>query len=135
MPVSPGPVADRPAGRRCLGRPARRSTRACTSPASADFRLYQVELLCEQAELHTGRRPATPYAVRSAREAFELASSPDCQFVWGAAAAGHLLGGALLACGRVDDARRTLEATLSTRRLIGDFRAEQTEALLRSIRG
>jgi hypothetical protein len=99
-----------------------------------EFRLYQVELLCEQAELQLAGSCDT-VAVRSARAAHELASSPDCLFVWGAAAAGHLLGVAMLACGRVEDARRTLEATLSTRRIIGDFRVEQTEALLRSIRG
>ncbi len=55
------------------------------------FWLYQVELLCEQAERQLAGSCDTG-AVRSAREAFELASSPDCQFLWGAAEAGHLLG-------------------------------------------
>ena len=98
------------------------------------FRLYQVELLCVQAELQLSGSCDT-HAVRSAREAFELASSRDCLFLWGAAAAGHLLGQALSACGRVDEARAVLEATLSTRHRIGDSRAVLTEALLRSMRG
>ena len=98
------------------------------------FRLYHVELLCVQAELQLAGSYDT-HAVRSAREAFELAASPDCLFLWGAAAAGHLLGQALLACGRGDDARTVLEATLSTRHRIGDSRAVLTEALLRSLPG
>lgn len=96
------------------------------------FRLHEVELLCERAELElAGASDAN--AVRSARAAQDLASASDCQFAWGAAAAGHILGGALLACGRVDDARAALEAALSTRRFLGDLRAEHTAALLRSI--
>jgi hypothetical protein len=98
------------------------------------FWLYQIELLCEQAELQRAGF-CDAGAVRLAREAFELASSPDCQFLWGAAGAGHLLGGALFACGRVADARATLEKTLAIRHHIGDFRAEHTEALLRSLPG
>src|SRR5262249_48623792 len=78
------------------------------------FGLYQVELLCEQAEQQLADSSDTQ-AVRSAREAFELASSPDCRFLWGAAEAGHLLGSALLACGRVADARAALERTLTIR--------------------
>ena len=125
------------------GRIARRAGDVSVARAAIDeglhvarqcgFRLYEVELLCEQAELELAGSCDT-LAVRSARAAYELASSPDCLFVWGAAAAGHLLGGALLACGRVDDARAALEATVATRRLLGDIGAEQTEALLRSIR-
>jgi hypothetical protein len=99
------------------------------------FRLYQVELLCEQAKIHLAGSCDTA-AVRSAREAFELATSPDCQFLWGGAEAGHLLGRALVACGRVAEARATLERTLAIRLHIGDdSRAEQTEALLRSLPG
>ncbi len=96
------------------------------------FRLYHVELLCVQAALQLSGSCDTN-AVRSAREAFELASSADCLFLWGAAAAGHLLGQALSACGRADEARAALEATLSTRHRIGDSRAVLTEALLRSL--
>ncbi len=66
--------------------------------------LYQVELLCELAELHM-LRGCDADAIGSAQEAYDLASAPDCRFLWGAAAAGHLLGGASAACGRVDDAR------------------------------
>jgi hypothetical protein len=98
------------------------------------FWLYQVELLCEQAELQLAGSCDTG-AVRSAREAFDLASSPDCQFLWGGAEAGHLLGRALFACGRVAEARAALERTLAIRHHIEDSRAEQTEALLRSLPG
>jgi hypothetical protein len=98
------------------------------------FWLYQVELLCEQAELLMAGFCDTS-AVRSAREAFELASSPDCQFLWGAAEAGHMLGRALFACGRAGDARAALEKTLAIRHHIGDPRVEQTEELLRSLPG
>jgi hypothetical protein len=98
------------------------------------FWLYHVELLCVRAELQlTGFRVSD--AVRSAQEAFELATLSDCQFAWGAAEAGHLLGRALAARGRVAEARAALETTLAIRRRIGDFRAEQTEALLRSLPG
>ncbi len=99
------------------------------------FWLYQVELLCEQAERQLAGSADTA-AVRSAREACELASSADCQFLWGFAEAGELLGRALLACGRVGDARAALEKTLATRLHIGDhLRVEQTEALMRSLPG
>jgi hypothetical protein len=96
------------------------------------LRLYLVELLCEQAEQHLAGSGDT-HAVRPAREAFELASSPDCQFLWGAAEAGHLLGRALSACGRVADARAALERTLAIRYHIDDPRTEQTLALLESL--
>src|SRR5262249_32926259 len=98
------------------------------------FRLHEIELLCELAELELAGSRDTG-AVRSARAAYELASAPDCQFAWGAAAAGHILGAALLSCGRHDDARAALEATLATRRSLSDLRAGQTEALLRSLPG
>ena len=71
------------------------------------FRLYQIELLCEQAELQLAGSCDT-VAVRSAREAFELASSRDCLFLWARAAAGHLLGQALRpAAARTKPARRS----------------------------
>ena len=63
--------------------------------------LYHVELLCVQTELLlTGGQSAALLlggaqaadAVRSAREAVDLASLSSCQFAWGAAEAGHLLG-------------------------------------------
>jgi hypothetical protein len=105
--------------------------------------LYQVELLCLQTELLLaggqsaatlllGGAPAAD-AVRSAQEALDLALRPECGFAWGAADAGHLLGQALLAGGRNQDARTALEQALSIRHRIGDHRAEQTEALLESI--
>jgi hypothetical protein len=71
--------------------------------------------------------------VSSAREAFELASSSECQFLWGAAEAGHLLGRALSACGRVAEARAALQRTLTIRYHIDDPRTEQTRALLESL--
>jgi hypothetical protein len=98
------------------------------------FWLYQVELLCEQAELQTAGFGDTG-AVRSAREAFELASSPVCQFLWGAAEAAQVLGRALFACGLVYEARAALKRSLTIRRQIWDPRVEQTEALLRSLPG
>jgi hypothetical protein len=91
--------------------------------------LYQVELLCEQAEQSLAAGDAAA-AEAAAREALELASSPDCQFAGGAAEAGHLLGQILTACQRSNEARAVLQDALATRRHLGDPRAEQTERLL-----
>jgi hypothetical protein len=96
--------------------------------------LYHVELLCVRAELQL-KGFCMSDAMGSAREAFDLATSSDCQFLWGAGEAGHLLGRGLAARGRADEARAALETTLAIRHRIGDFRAEQTKALLRSLPG
>jgi hypothetical protein len=94
--------------------------------------LYHIELLCLQAEafLHA-QEPAA--AADSSREAHRLASSAECQFAWGAAEAGHLLGRSLIALNRSQEARSALEEVRAIRLRIGDFRAEQTEALIRSL--
>jgi hypothetical protein len=91
--------------------------------------LYLIELLCVQAELLLSETNAAA-AEASAREAVRLASAPECQFLWGGAEAGHLLGRALLAQDRPDEARTVLKEVRSLRIRIGDFRVLQTEALL-----
>jgi hypothetical protein len=95
--------------------------------------LYHVELLCVRAESLLDTEQAVD-AERSAREAIGLASASDCQFAWGCAEAGHLLGRSLNAQGRSEEAKSLLEEILSLRISIGDFRAEQTKALIRTIR-
>ena len=130
MPVSPGP--------------RRVATQADEAFAAIDeglhvagqvgFRLSEIELLCEQAARHLSRSEDTA-AVRSARSAFLRAAAPDCQFAWGAAMAGQLLGVALWPAAGFDDARSALEATLTTRRHLGHLGAAETWALLRSLSG
>ena len=94
--------------------------------------LYHIDFLCVQAELFfCAAEPAA--AAEAAREAHQLASATDCQFAWGAAESGHLLGRALVALKRPDEARLILEEVRTLRLRIGDFRAEQTEALIRSL--
>ncbi len=94
--------------------------------------LYQVELLCEQAELFL-RMAEHAAAVESAREAVRLASAADCQFLWGVAEAGHLMGRSLVALNRQEEARSILQYVRSLRLKIGDFRVEHTEALIESL--
>jgi hypothetical protein len=94
--------------------------------------LYLVELLCERAELLLNRSVAVE-AEGPAREALRFASMVDCQFLWRAAQAGHLLGRALIAQERLDEARAILEETRTLRLKIGDFRAERTEELIKSL--
>jgi tetratricopeptide (TPR) repeat protein len=91
--------------------------------------LYLIELLCEQAEICLARADA-PAAEHVAAAALERAQSPDCQFMWGAAEAGHLLGLALYQQGHFDRARRFLTRALARRRILGDPRMEQTRRLL-----
>ena len=94
--------------------------------------LYEIDLLCVQTELFL--RAAEPAAAaESAREAHRLASSADCQFAWGAAEAGQLLGRSLIALERRTRLERFLTKFRTIRLRIGDFRAEQTEALIRSL--
>src|SRR5207247_9890986 len=88
--------------------------------------LYLVELLCEQAEWFMARNNAGD-AEAVIREALRLASHDDCRFVWGEAGAGHLLGRALMAQGKIREARSALMHTLKLRRRIGDPRAYDTE--------
>jgi hypothetical protein len=91
--------------------------------------LYQVELLCEQAEVWLASGDGAA-AERAAREAFQLASAQKCQFAWGAAQAGHLLGQALLWQARPGEARAILQEALELRRRIGHPGAAATERLL-----
>ncbi len=94
--------------------------------------LYLVELLCERAELLLNRSAAVE-AEGPAREALRFASMVNCQFLWGAAQAGHLLGQSLIAQRRIEKAREVLEDALSLRVRIGDFRVEQTEILIKGL--
>jgi len=94
--------------------------------------LYMVEVLCERAELLLDRSQPVE-AEGAAREALRFASMVDRQFLWGSAQAGHLLGRALIAQERSDEARAILEETRTLRLSIGDFRAEQTENLIKSL--
>jgi tetratricopeptide (TPR) repeat protein len=91
--------------------------------------LCLIELLCEQAEICLARADA-PAAEQVAAAALERAQSPDCQFMWGAAEAGHLLGLALYEQGQCDRARRFLRRALARRRMLDDPRCEQTRQLV-----
>jgi hypothetical protein len=91
--------------------------------------LCLIELLCEQAETCLDRADA-PAAEHFAAAALERAQSPDCQFLWGAAAAGHLLGWALLKQGKPDEARPFLKLALSRRQRLRDPRLDHTQRLL-----
>jgi ATP/maltotriose-dependent transcriptional regulator MalT len=94
--------------------------------------LYHVELLSMRAELLMVSAEAVG-AEDSAREAMGLASSSGCQFVWGVAEAGQLLGRALVRQGRLNEALAALEEVRSLRARIGDGRVRQTETLIESI--
>ena len=94
--------------------------------------LYHIELLSMRAELLMASAQAVG-AEDSAREAMRLASSAACQFIWGVAEAGQLLGRALARQGRSEEALAALEEVRSLRARIGDVRASQTEALIESI--
>jgi ATP/maltotriose-dependent transcriptional regulator MalT len=91
--------------------------------------LYWVELLCELAEvlLASGDVPA---AEQAARQGLQQATDVGCQFQWGAAQAGHLVGQALWVQQRFREAREVLKLTLSLRRRLGDPGAVATAALL-----
>src|SRR5262249_25228332 len=91
--------------------------------------LYHVDLLCEQAELGLAEEEAAA-AEASAREALRRASAAECQFLWGAAEAGHLLGQALVLQERNGEARDRLDEPLALRARRGAPRGEDTEWLL-----
>ena len=75
--------------------------------------LYHIELLAVRAELFlSDSQPAA--AEQAAREALRMASDPKCQFRWGAAEAGDLLGKALLAQDRLAEG---MEAIKEARKL------------------
>jgi tetratricopeptide (TPR) repeat protein len=96
--------------------------------------LHLVELLCEQVEIFMGLNEAMQ-AESVAREALRLASHADCQFAWGAAEAGHLLGQALQVQKKYREARAILDHALRVRRRIGHPRAEETDRLLALVSG
>jgi hypothetical protein len=98
------------------------------------LRLFHIELLCEQAELFLALGDAGA-AATAARDALEQATAADCQFMWGAAEAGHLWGQALIAQGAHRDARSVLRTALHLRRRLGDPKAEQTGRLLQRVVG
>jgi hypothetical protein len=93
------------------------------------FGLFHVELLCEAAEICLVRSDAGG-ADKLAREALGHASATECQYQWGAALAGHLLGQALAMQGRAREARAVLQEALELRRNLGDPEAEATERVL-----
>src|SRR5262249_22220955 len=78
------------------------------------LRLYQIELLCEQAALllGDGNPAAAQRAEHAAREAWRLASAADCQFLWAAGLACHLVGEALRLQACFPEARRFLKTAL-----------------------
>jgi len=94
--------------------------------------LFHVQLLCEGAEVCLLRSDAAR-AEQLAREALQRASAADCQFLWGAAEAGHLLGQSLALQQRLLEACPLLEETLALRLRLGDPQAEATERLLTSL--
>jgi hypothetical protein len=96
--------------------------------------LISVELLCEQAALFLARGNAVA-ASAPAREALRMACAENCQFVWGAAQAGHLLGESRARQNMPEQARARLARTLALRERIGDPRAEETRRLLEGLRG
>jgi tetratricopeptide (TPR) repeat protein len=96
--------------------------------------LYLIELLCEQAEICIARNDYSA-AEHFAAAALERAQAPDCQFLWAAVEAGHLLGVALFHQGQPDRARRFLARALLRRRALGDPRVEQTQQVLQLMKG
>jgi hypothetical protein len=73
----------------------------------AGLGLYQIELLCEQAELLLADTDAGA-AKDVARGALQFACARRCRFFWGAAAAAHLLGVSLARQGRDEESRAVL---------------------------
>jgi hypothetical protein len=94
--------------------------------------LYHVELLCEQTEVFLSGGDAAA-AETAARAALQQASAKDCQFLWGAAEAGHLLGQALAAREDRHTACAVLREALDLRQQLADPRAMQTERLLNRV--
>jgi hypothetical protein len=96
------------------------------------LRLYRIELLCQQAEVCLADANVAD-AETAAREALQSCSAPHCQFVWGAAEAGHLLGQALAARGDKSAAQAALRNALDLRRRLDDPKTGSTERLLLQI--
>ncbi len=78
------------------------------------FGLYHIELLTVSAELLLADSQAVA-AEQAAREALRMASSPECQFRWGAAESARLLGEALLAQDRLTEGMAAIKEARSLR--------------------
>jgi hypothetical protein len=105
-----------------------------TLAAQCGLRLYHVDLLCLSAGM--ALRESEHYAAeQSARAAMRIAGAFDCQFQWGVAKAGHLLGRSLMAQDRREEARPILEEICFLRQRIGDPRISLTRALLENLAG
>jgi hypothetical protein len=87
--------------------------------------LYHIHLVCERAnlELELGDMVA---AEADALAALQHAEAEDCRFAWGAAEAGQVLGQALAAQGRTEEARDRLYETAVLRSHIGHPGSQQT---------
>jgi hypothetical protein len=94
--------------------------------------LSHIELLCDKAELALISGD-TVAAEGAARDALVRATAKDCQFLWGAAEAGHLLGQSLAAREEFRSARPVLKEALELRRQLGDPKMGLTEGLLHSV--
>jgi hypothetical protein len=117
-------TADHAAGRRAV-------EEGISLARRCGLRLFHIELLCEQAALFLADGD-TAEAEMAAHDALQRASAADCQFLWGAAEAGHLLGQAV-AVRDSRAARAILRKALDTRRRLGDPKAAQTERLLKRL--
>jgi hypothetical protein len=91
--------------------------------------LYHIELLCEAAEQCLARADAAA-AEPLAAAALERASAAECQFAWGQAEAGHLLGEALVVQERIREARAFLDKALALRYRLRHPGVAATERLL-----
>ena len=125
------------------------------------FGLYHIDLLNEQARLHllqgnmkdaeraalcalngtlANGEPAPrrnlPLKKQQPNSLLSMigAKHPECQYAWGEAEAGHLLGEALIVQGHKTEARKILESILALRKTIGHYRTNRTEQLLASLR-
>lgn len=123
------------------------------------FGLYHIDLLNEQGRLYVlqgkmkeaqrvalcalngmledgepAPRPDLPLKKQRRNSPLSVigAKHPECQYVWGEAQAGHLLGQALMAQEHVAEARNVLQHTLTLRTAIRDHLANQTRQLLAS---
>jgi hypothetical protein len=96
------------------------------------LRLFHIELLCEHAELCLARADA-PTAERLASAALERSSAADCAFAWGAAAAGRLLGQALVLQERRPEARAVLARALALGQRLRDPEAKTVCRLLEQL--
>ncbi len=93
------------------------------------FALYEIELTCERA-LYFFDVDSLDAAEQQARDALRMATDDGCRFVWGALAARHLLGRALLRRKQFDEARSVLQQALDDASRLRHPRAETIRHLL-----